>query len=225
MRWGGPGAGVPGASWANPQPPASCSSRLPSSQFPSSRFGRGKRGSPDWGDIPRSTLEDTMSIHITALMGCERGGHSCPPPPSFTAAGGRSNNVFLICGVLRLCGCFQGAQGGLGPKLGPPPNPHVPWGLGLCKGGPGRLSPPDPSPLVSVPFSCQSIMQTEGRQGEERRVSGWEQAIWQGGSQPGLGPGLGPGLQGRQAGALPVPLRPAPLSHGVPEQSRGGGVA
>lgn len=28
MRWGGPGAGVPGDSWANPQPPASCSSLI-----------------------------------------------------------------------------------------------------------------------------------------------------------------------------------------------------
>lgn len=100
-----------------------------------------------------------------------------------------------------------------------------PWGLGLCKGGPGRLSLPDPSPLVSVPFSCQSLMQTEGRRGEERRVSGWERAGLQGGSQPGLGPGLGPGLHGRQAGRrppCPPPPCSGPLSHGVPEQSRRG---
>lgn len=155
-------------------------------------------------------------------MGCERGGHSCPPPPSFTAAGGRSNNVFLICGVLlRLCGCFQGAQGGLGPKLGPPPNPHVPWGLGLCKGGPGRLSLPDPSPLVSVPFSCQSIMQTEGRRGEEGVWVG--EISLQGGSQPGLGPGLGPGLQGRQQAPSLSPPPCSAESWGPGAEQRGWG--
>lgn len=109
----------------------------------------------------------------------------------------------------------------MGPKLGPPPNPHVPWGLGLCKGGPGRLSLPDPSPLVSVPFSCQSIMQTEGRRGEEGVWVG--EISLQGGSQPGLGPGLGPGLQGRQQAPSLSPPPCSAESWGPGAEQRGWG--
>lgn len=90
-------------------------------------------------------------------------GRPCPQLP----LGSRSNNVFLICGVpLRLCG-FLGHRG-LGPK--PPPAP-LPQGFGRVRGGKDCPSPPDPSFLVSVPFSQQRIMQKrwqrKGRWGEK----------------------------------------------------------